>query len=247
MIWEFSVFFLSLIYFGVLWFAYNNPANFIWPGLVFFLVLLGGVKLISRRYFYFTLPAILALGSILLLPLIDSLTEAEVFMVISAGVFYMAILSSYRLGRYIKDKTAKGMFNLAALAALFSWFAAGYGWYLNIQMPIWLILVVFAVVTFLVSYVSFRVNELDLNAHQRVLYAVFLAYLIAGTIWMQNFWPFGYLTTGVITLIIYYSGWDLISNYFLKKLSLRKLFIDILFLVGATSLLLLSTRWYPAV
>jgi hypothetical protein len=247
MIWEFSVFFISLIYAGILWFAYNNPANFIWPGLIFFILLLVAVKLISKRYFYFTLPAIISLGAILLLPLIDSSSEAKAFIVISAGVFYLAILASFRLGKYGSDKTAKGMSNLAALAALFTWFAAGYGWYLNVQMPIWPIMIIFAIVTFLISYVSFGINQLKLNSHQRFLYAVFMAYLMAGVIWMQNFWPFGYLTTGAIALIIYYSGWDLIVSYFRDKLSIKRLAFDIIFLVGASAVILLSAKWYPAI
>ena len=38
-------------------------------------------------------------------------------MVLSTGVFYLAILGGYRLGKYEKDLTAKAMYNLAALSA----------------------------------------------------------------------------------------------------------------------------------
>jgi len=247
MVWEIGVFFLSLFYAGILWFAYSNPANFIWPGIVFFAILFVAMKLITRRYFNFILPALLALGTILLLPLIDSRSQANAFALISAGIFYFAVLGSYRLAKYDKDKTAKAMGNLAAFAALFAWFASGYGWYLNIQMPIWLLMMIFAAVTFLVSYVAFRINGLELNGYQRVLYSVFLAYLIAGTVWIQNSWPFGYLTTGVITLIIYYSAWDLISTYFLQKLTIKRAIFNLSFMIGASALILVSARWYPVI
>jgi Protein of unknown function (DUF5656) len=247
MIWEFSIFLLTLIYAGVLLFARHNPANFLWPGIIFFAALFIAVRIITKKYFYFILPAILVLGSILLLPLIDSSAEASAFIAISAGVFYLSVIGSFRLQKYAKDRTAKGMLNLAALSAVFTWFASGYGWYLNIQMPIWLLMVILALITFFVSYTSFKINELQLNGHQKFLYAVFLAYLVAGTVWMQNFWPFRYLTTGVIALIIYYSGWDIIASYFKQKLSMKRLIFDIIFLVGASSLLLLSAKWYPVI
>ncbi len=247
MIWEFGIFFLTLIYLAILWIAFSYPANFLWPGAVFLLVLFVSVKVISRKYFFFVIPALLAIGTALLLPLIDSSAQAKAFMALSVGVFYLAILGAYRLGKYEKDLTAKAMLNLTALTALFCWFAAGYGWYLNIAMPVWTIMIIFATVAFCVSLALFIINQLQMNRHQRVLYAVFLAYLMAGAIWIQDFWPFGYLTTSVIALIIFYSGWEIIRNYFLEKMTLRRLVTTILFLVGTTTLLLLSAKWYPVI
>jgi len=247
MLWEFSIFFLTLVYLGILWVAYSYPASLFWPGAFFLLILLVSVRAILRRYIFFFFPALLAVGTVLLLPLIDSPAQAKAFLALSTGVFYFSILGAHRLGRYKKDQTAKAMLNLAAFSVLFCWFSSGYGWYLNVQMPIWIIMVAFALVTFPISYILLVINELNLNKYQRILYSIFLSYLIAGAIWMQNFWPFGYLTTGVITLIIYYSGWDIIRSYFLEKLAFQRIVFNILFLAGTASLLLLSTKWYPAI
>lgn len=247
MLWEFSIFFLTLIYFGALWMAFSRPAGFLWEGIIFLFILLVATKWISRKYLHFTIPAFLFVGSVLLLPLIDSPAEVKAFLVLSSGVFYLAILGSYRLGRYEKDLTAKAMLNLAALSALFCWFTAIYGWYLNIAVPAWIIMIIFALVTFPASYALLVINELKMNRSQRVLYSVFLSYLMAVAIWLQNSWPFGYLTTGVIALIIFYSGWDIIRNYFLDKMTVKRLTFSVAFLVGAASLILISAKWYPAV
>lgn len=247
MIWEFSIFFLTLLYFGALWIAFSSPASFLWEGIIFLFILLISVKWISQKYLHFVIPAFLFVGTILLLPLIDSAAQAKAFLVLSSGVFYLAILGAYRLGKYKKDLTAKAMVNLAALAALFCWFTAVSGWYLNITMPAWTVVIIFAVVTFPVSYALLVINELNMNSRQRVLYSIFLSYLMSVVIWFQNSWPFGYLTTGVITLIIFYSGWDIVRNYFLEKMTIRRLTFNILFLLGTASLILLSTKWYPAV
>lgn len=214
---------------------------------IFTFVLLVGIKAIAGKLRFFVLPFFLTLGAVLLLPLIDSPAEARAFVILSAGVFYLAVLGSYRLGQYDQDKTAKAMINLATLATLFCWFASSYGWYLNIVLSVWIIMLIFAVVAFFVSYQSFLANRLALNRHQRIVYAVFLAYLLAGTVWMQNFWPFGYLTTGVIALIIYYSAWDLIRDYFLDNLTVKKIVFNSFFLVGSVLVVLLSARWYPAI
>ena len=108
-------------------------------------------------------------------------------------------------------------------------------------------MIIFAVVTFPISYALLVVNELKMNRSQRVLYSIFLSYLMAVAIWLQNAWPFGYLTTGVIALIIFYSGWDIVRNYFLDKMTVKRLTFNIAFLVGAASLILISAKWYPAI
>jgi hypothetical protein len=246
MILEFGVFFLTLLYLASLWLAYSLPDQFFWFSIGFALVLLIGVKIIARKMIHFVLPFALTFGSALLIPLIDSPAQKKAFIVLSAGVFYLAILGSYRLRKYENDQTAKAMLNLAALSTLFCCFAASYGWYLNVEMPVWMIMSIFAVVSFFVAYALIAVNQLKVNGYQRFLYSVFLAYLMAGTIWMQDFWPFGYLTTSAVALIVYYSGWDLVRNYFLKKLTVQRVLSNVFFLFAMVAFLLLSAKWYPA-
>jgi hypothetical protein len=107
------------------------------------------------------------------------------------------------------------------------------------------LLVVFSVITFLVSYVSFVINQVD--REKWLIYSVFLTTLVAQTVWIQNFWPFGYLTVAVITLIIYCVGWEIVLSFFLKKLTARTVLFEILFLAGSVVLVLLSTKWYPVI
>jgi predicted membrane channel-forming protein YqfA (hemolysin III family) len=247
MIWEFGVFFLSLLNLAALWLVFNYPDQAFWIVGIFAAALLIGVRLIARNFRFFLLLALLTVGVLLLLPLIDSPAQAKAFIFLMSGVFYLVALAGYRLRKYDKDQTAKAMVNLAALATLFCWYTSVYGWYLNVEVSVWYIMAVFAVITFLVSYILIMINKLEINRSQRVLYSIFLAYLMAGAIWIQNSWPFGYLTTGVITLIIYYVSWDIIRNYFTEKLTARKIVFNLFFLAGTVSILLLSTRWYPII
>jgi hypothetical protein len=197
------------------------------------------------RWKYVVLPAILVPGSVFLLFLIDFPSEIRVFSVLVSIVFYFSVLAGWRLVQYEKDETAKAMYNLAMIATLFLWYAATFGWYLNVAFPIWALMVITAVVTFLAAYSDFTANQLE--ADKRLVYSVFLATLVAQTVWIQNFWPFGYLTMGVITLIIYCVGWETILNFFLKKLTVRTILFEIIFLVVSIGLVLLSTNWYPVI
>jgi len=247
MLFEFGVLFLSLLNLAAVWLLYDYPNQFFWIMGIFALVLLIGIRVVAGRLRFFGIPFLLTLGSVLLMPLIDSPAKVRAFIVLSTGVFYLAVLGSYRLGRYERDKTAKAMIDLATLATLFCWFAASYGWYLNIVLPIWVIMLIFAAVVFFISYQSFLISQIAPSRHQRVVYSVFLAYLMAGVVWVQNFWPFGYLTTGVVALIIYYSAWNLIRDYFLENLTIKKIIFNSIFLAGSATLILLSARWYPAI
>ena len=230
-----------------LWLSMNYDGYAGWFGIVFSLAIIVATRIIVGRWKFTVLPAVLVPGAVLLLSLIDPPIEVILFIILSSLVLYMTVLAGWRLFHYAKDETAKAMYNVATVAVLFCWYAASFGWYLNpsIAIPVWLLLVVFSVITFLVSLVSFSINQID--REKSVIYSVFLATLIAQVIWIQNFWPFGYLTSSVITLIIYCVGWEMILSYFLKKLTSRTVLFEAAFLVGAVVLILLSTEWYPVI
>jgi hypothetical protein len=248
MFFRFNIFFLSLLFAANLWAAENFVSYSTWIGIVFSLVIIILARLLVGRWKYLILPAILVPGSVLLLFLIDSSTEVRVFSVLATVVFYFSTLAGWRLKQYEKDETAKAMYNLAMIGALFLWYAATFGWYMNsdsASFPIWSLMVIMAVVTFLAAQSSFSVNQID--SKKRLIYSVFLTCSIVQTVWIQNFWPFGYLTTSVITLIVYFVGWEMILSFFQGKLNARTVFFEILFLIASTALVLISTKWYPVV
>ena len=245
MFFRFNIFFLAVLFAVNLWASAGYEKYAGWFGIVFSLALVIAAKAIVKRWKFVVLPVILVPGSVLLLSLVDSPVQMRLLILFSALVFYLTVLAGWRLEKYGRDETAKAMYNIATVTALFCWYAASYGWYLNIPVPIWGLMLVFSVVTFFVSMVSFSVNSIE--PAKRLIYSVFLALLITQAIWVQNFWPFGYLTTSVITLIIYYVSWSIILGYFRKNASFRAILFDLAFLFGAVLLLLLSTKWYPVV
>ena len=124
MIWEFGVFFLSLLNLSALWLTFVYPSRAFWIEGIFAAALLIGVRLIARNFRFFFLLILLILGVLLLLPLIDSPAQAKAFIILASGVFYLAVLAGYRLKKYDEDQTAKAMVNLVALATLFCWYTS---------------------------------------------------------------------------------------------------------------------------
>lgn len=243
MFFRFNIFFLAVLFAVNLWASASLENYSTWIGLVFSLILIVATKLAVHRWRYLIIPTLLVPGSVFLLSLIDAPFQMRLFAISYSLIFYLAVLAGWRLFHYEKDQTAKAMHNFAAIAGLFSWYAAAYGWYLNVALPIWGLMVLFSVATYFAAFSSFAVNQIERK--KNFIHSIFLAFLAAQIIWVQNFWPFGYLTTAVIALIIYSVGWEIILNYFLEKITVRTIVFELLFLFGSALLILLSTRWYP--
>jgi len=70
-------------------------------------------------------------------------------------MFYLLILGICRLEVYAGDQTARGMLMAATSTTIFFAFASSYGLYLNFLVPLYALMLVCLVVTFLVSYQYF--------------------------------------------------------------------------------------------
>lgn len=180
-----------------------------------------------------------------LLYLIDSLFEKEIFTLLGFILYYIGLLGIYRLKDYEKDQTARGMIAAGSSAAAFFFYTASYGFYLNFLVPLWILMLAFLMATTAVSYQYFRI----INDKKRIVwsYSITFGMIMAEVAWVINFWPFGYLTTGVIILMLYYIFWDLIQSYFLNILSKKRVAANVVFLSFLIALVLLTSHWLPVV
>ena len=105
-------------------------------------------------------------------------------------------------------------------------------------------LVYFAITIFL-SVQYFSIIEGD--ARKKWTYCFLLSLVMTEIIWTMNFWPFGYLTTGVISLILYYVLWDLAQSHFLNLLSRRRVIANMTFFSIIVAMVLLSAKWLPII
>ena len=202
-----------------------------------------GAKKITRKWKFSIIPVIFSLTALTLLYLIDSEMQKQLFIALSTLMYYLSLLGSFRLRRFSGDQTARGMIAASLAATMFLFYSATYGVYLNFIIQEWVLMILFLGATFMVSYQYFiSINE---NSYEVINYSVLLGFVMAEVAWVINFWPFGYLTTGVILLIFYYILWDLIQSYFLNILSKKRVVANMLFFSSLIGLILFSSKWLP--
>ncbi len=247
MIFHFALFFWSLLFLSGLEVVAFNSIFVSWQwylisiGSLIIISLLASRRLTGNVTDAF-IPSLLALASPTLLSLIDHPTERQVFIVLSAFMYYAALLGNYRLHHAPTDKTAEAFLNSAAMAAMFFFYAGLYGFYLNFSFPLWGLMLLYSLGTTLTSYETFI--TVDKKERRRVmLYSLLLGFIMGEIAWVMSLWPFGYLTVGVIGTIFYFLVWDISFDAFRDKLSLKKATLRILFFLGLILLLLISSPW----
>lgn len=238
--------------------------------LFLFLISIYQGRAIGQKWKFSVLPAFFTLSSVALLYLITLIYEEQIFIFLAFSLYYLSLLGAYRLGNYEKDKTARAMNMAATAATVFFTYAGIYGLYLNFAVPLYFLMLVYLVVTLLVSYQYFSIIYPHNNSTENInialnknnvigaeinkenkkivwTYSFILALVMAELVWTINFWPFGYLTSGVIALILYYVLWDMVQAHFLNLLSKKRVAANLIFFSLIISLVLLSSKWIPVI
>lgn len=235
--------------------------------VVFFLFIISLYqgKIVGGKWKFSVLPVFFTLSSVALLYLITLNYEQQTFILLTSLMYYLSLFGAYRLNRYSGDQTARGMNMAATISTIFFTYAGAYGLYLNFLVPLWWLMIIYLVVTALVSYQYFSIIYFSNNSIKNVnhkpadvkdkikqrkmvlIYSFLIALAMVEVVWTISFWPFGYLTSGIIALILYYVLWDLIQSHFLNLLSKRRMIANLIFFSFAIALILISSRWMPVV
>lgn len=244
---------LQLLFFSLLFLAgleiFVFFRDYIVYALVFlFLLSLFQAKQNGKKWKFAIIPVLFSVSSVALLYLIGLTYERQIFIILASTIYYLALFGSHRLAEYAGDKTAKGMIAAAAMTAIFFVYASIYGLYLNFDVPLYWLIIAYMFATLLVSYEYFSIlkESSSLSEEKKVwAYGFLLALAMAEIIWTMSYWPFGYLTTGVVALIIYYVLWDITRSYFLGTLSKNKAIFSLISFFVLVTLVLLSSKWMP--
>jgi hypothetical protein len=245
MFFHFTIFFYSLLYFAGLQII-TLKENLFFPIASFLLILsIYLSKKFGKVWKAAIVPVIFSISSFSMLYLIDSFSEKEIFIIIVSLLFYLNLLAIWRLQDYKKDETARGLLAASVMAAIFFFFTSAYGIYLNFQIPLWIFMFLYFAITVILSYRYFKFVSKDVRLVAN--YSIALGMIMAEIAWVINFWPFGYLTTGVIVLMLYYVFWDLVQSHFLDMLSKRRVVANLIFFSLLIFLVLITSRWLPVV
>ncbi len=199
---------------------------------------------IARHVFFAIVPVIFSVGSLMLLFFIDSPSQRNIFIAISALLIYVTILGAYRLSRNVNDAIARGLIVAGATVAVFYFYATTFGVYLNFYMPRIVLAGIIFVVTTVIAWQYFVMIARGLLS-QVTLYSVVVGAVMAQMAFVATYWPFGYLTTSVVLLMVYYILWDLAQSFFLDKLSKARVVTNIVFFIFLAAVVLGTSRWLP--
>lgn len=209
------------------------------------LISLWGARKIGKKRIHCAIPSIFSLSAFTLLYLVSSTAEKQLLIILSAALYYLGMLGIFRISKYEKDRTARGMLAAFLAAAVFFFCASAYGIYINFAVPVWGLMVSYLLATTGVSYQYLRL--ITENKKMARGYSAILGMIMAEIAWVISFWPFGYLTTGAIALMLYYIFWDLTQSFFLDLLSKKRVAINMIFFSLLITLVLATSRWLPAV
>lgn len=247
MIFHFVVLLFSVIFFGMLSFLIREPIVPSWPWygfstLVFIILSLAASRRLTDKWYPAFLPSAVSFSTLLLLSLIDVAFEQHVFVWVATILFYVSLLGIYRLKLIPSDETARALLNTAALASLFFTYAAAYGLYLNYEVPLVLLMLVFFSATGIVAFQTLYWAGRD-DMREVLLGSVALGMVMGELVWAVHFWPFGYLTIGAALLIFFYLLWRLTLDLLRESPTKKRMLVEGILLLVILALLLLTSPW----
>jgi len=243
----------SLIFLAVMEYVVRSFSNlesiFSDTAALFFVIAVNFLNIIfSRKLFYgrwfmmMVLPSFFSIVTLALLFFIDQDVQRQLFVLIGLVLFYIVQLGSIRISLSRSDETGRGMIAASTIGTLFIFFAFINGLYVNYSVSLHNIIFVYFVVTFLLSWQFFIILE-PKNVKKSFFYSTALSIFSTETFGFASFWPFGYLTTGIVLLIFYYVLWDMMQAHYMSLLTKRRVIVDISILAILSIAVLATTRW----
>lgn len=247
----YSLIFLLSLEAMVFWQFFQQGAIFL---LLFTLLVIW--PFVRKPRFLF-ISVFLSLGSVNLTALIDQGMETHFFIFLASLVYYISLVGAYRLKNYRCDQSAQGMVEISTLVASFFWFISIYGWFLNFQIDTGWLVAGLMVSAFLVNLPSLlvsvdscnKLSEKKETGGKKVPFikAIFLNLILALVVgeiaWAVVLWPFSYLTTGTIILIVFYIFRNIVSLFIKEDFSLKRVLTGLIGGLVFIAILLLTAQW----
>ncbi len=247
MFFHLTLFLWSLGYLLSLELLTLNPNLTDWKSYGFSLIFVSVIALLAvyratKKMTGVPIPLLFSLSTPTLLFLIDSRTNQHIFVIISTIAFYSLLLGLYRLRFAPSDETALAFMHAGGMASLLLFYAACYGLYLNFDIPLWMLMTTLCLSTFWVAYQMLRVMVKKKRKTQ-LLYGAFLSLVLTEASFIASLWPFGYLTTAALLLIVFFFSWEVLLQYPTGQSFEKKFLRKVILFFGLSILLLYSSPW----
>jgi len=213
--------------------------------IIFLSFVFTGASRFGKSWKMTPIPILFASTAVGLIFFVDSIEKRQMFSIMISIFYYFGQIGIYRLSSCKTDQTARAVIAGVSVASIFLFYSFFYAIYLNFTFPIWAMMIVFFIVTTMISFQYMQLVKK--NNKEAWKLSLIMGLVMMEISWTAHFWPFGYLTTGATMLIFYYVFWDLVQSYFLDKLSKRRVIANIVFFGILAGVVITSSRWLPVV
>lgn len=189
---------------------------------------------------YLVLPIIFYTASLMFSLLIRNRSFKQLFIFASAALFFI-ILTGIRgvilnLDYKIKPRLTYNILTLSTLLTIFLSYSIIWAFFRDLSFPIWIVLLIFFVLTFLLSYQIFHLTGAE--RRRSVVLALFTGLAITQISWIFCFWPIEYFFLGMLLTIVFYFLWGLSHHQFENNLT-KNIFLEYLLVSGIIFILVL--------
>jgi len=218
------------------------------------------------RFFPVILTVLFSTSSVIFLLTLGKENFQYLYIIISSIIFMLALMGLNKFfvqeedGSSGKNNKSFGIldsgFNLNQTIVLISvfLFSSGiYGIYIDLNLSVWVIMIVIFICVFLSTFYLTRINflkskglELHLDSAKNktfLLYSFLSGFLVSELIWAISFLPANHLTTGAIILCSYYVFWSVLRDYLRNSLTKKSVFLNLIFLVVFESFIIIANKW----
>lgn len=247
MLFHASIFFFSIFFAAMLKMSGFLPLRSMWILSVFFVL----VFFLSRRFGVSSvsalIPTMFSFAATTLLFFVSTDLERNFFIGASSIIFYLSVLGLYRLRQYASDQTAQAMLSLVAVTTLFFLFSFFSGMFLNFRrFDESTLMIAFGGSVYLMSFSIFR-RLFSGDTRKSQMASLLLGLFASQIAWIVSFFPFGYLTTSVISIIILFPLWDIVSEETKRPFSKKRIAVNALLSLALVAVVLSSSEWIPMV
>lgn len=232
---------------------------------LFLISVLSAFWITKYRFLPIILITLWTTGSVLFLTTLDENYFQQLYIIASSLIFSLALIGLYRFfiqqEKWIKKekvrlKVLDSGFNLNQSIILISIFLISggiYNIYVDLNLPLWIVLIIIFITIFFSTIYLTRINFLKSKAHEFYLdssknktfgfYSFLFGLIAVELIWAISFWPANHLTVGAIVLSIYYPCWNILRDYLRNNLSKKIVILNSLFFIAFLCVTLLTGNW----
>lgn len=244
-----TILFVGLVFFTLFYFSHE----FVWwvlgGGAVVIYIL---VRLSVGRFTSTILPTLLILGSLPTISLMASPYIRYFVIIVLSFSLYLQLLSKSRLKENPADKIALALLSGINFLVFFVWANLIFASLINfsdIIFPNWLMLSITALISFIVAKdtlensLFLKIKSGELRKNDLNVGSLITAIATSEAAWALTFYPFRYRSSAVILFSAFYLAFTTTQFFLTKEEKGRKLAKDIILVVIAIAIILLTSKW----